>query len=75
MKNTWKIIIALALVLCMVTMFVACKDDTTADAPAGDTPAGDTTPPAEDPGNDTTGVDGTLNNNGDDTTPGFNNPV
>ena len=70
MKNIWKLMIALALVLCMIATLVACAgDDTNGDAPAGDAPAGDTTP--EDPGNDTTGVDGTLTNKGANTDPDF----
>ncbi|MBE6577878.1 MAG: hypothetical protein E7653_07065 [Ruminococcaceae bacterium] len=72
MKNILKLMMALALVLCMVTALVACAGD---DAPAaGDTPAADAgTPDAtpEDPGNDTTGEDGTLPNKGANTGAGY----
>ncbi len=75
MKNIWKLMLALALVLCMTTALVACAGD---DAPAADDnpPAADAGTPEtpEDPGNDTTGEDGNLPIKGPETTPGFGNP-
>ncbi len=76
MKNIWKIMIALALVLCMMTALVSCNlfgNDDDAGTDDGGTNDGGTeqNPPAEDPGNDTTGEDGNLENKGPNTDPDY----
>ncbi len=81
MKNVWKLLIALALVLCMTTALVACAGDgedpvtdpgtTDGGTPDGGTPDGGN---PEDPGNDTTGVDGTLTQKGSNTEGDYGTP-